>query len=141
MGSGLAGATAVTFNGTTAAYTVVSDTQLTATVPSGATTGPIAVTTPGGTAASASSFTVWYPPSIGSFTPTKGPVGTLVTITGSAFTGTTAVKFAGTAATYTVVSDTQITATVPTGAKTGKISVTTPGGTATSATNFQVTKK
>ena len=75
------------------------------------------------------------------FTPTFGPVGTVVTITGTSFTGATAVEFNGVAATsFTVVSDTSITATVPTGATTGPIAVTTPGGRPlTSTTRFTVT--
>jgi hypothetical protein len=75
---------------------------------------------------------------ITSFTPTTGAVGTQVTITGTAFTGTTKVTFGGVAATFTVNSDSQITATVPTGAKTGKIGITTNGVTVTSKTNFTV---
>jgi hypothetical protein len=60
-GSNLTGATAVKFNGTPAAYSVSSNTQITATVPAGASTGPISVTTPGGTASSSASFTVTTP--------------------------------------------------------------------------------
>ena len=141
-GSAFTGATAVKFNGTAAtSFTVNSDTQITATVPTGATTGPISVTTSAGTGTSSTNFTVTAPaPSITSFSPTSGPVGTNVVITGSAFTGATAVKFNGTAATsFTVNSDTQITATVPTGATTGPISVTTSAGTGTSSTSFTVT--
>ena len=58
-GSGLTSASAVKFNGASAAtFTVNSDTQLTATVPTGATTGTIAITTPGGTAVSSGTFTI-----------------------------------------------------------------------------------
>jgi subtilisin-like proprotein convertase family protein len=58
-GSHLAGATEVRFNGTDAgAPTIVSATLIVTTVPSGATTGPISVTTPVGTATSADSFRV-----------------------------------------------------------------------------------
>jgi hypothetical protein len=60
-GSKLTGATAVSFNGATASYTVVSDSQISATVPTGATSGPTSVTTPGGTAVSPTSFTVTAP--------------------------------------------------------------------------------
>src|SRR5207253_111649 len=119
-------------------FTVTSDTAIRATVPAGATTGPLSVTTPGGTATSASSFTVVSPPTIASFTPTSGPVGTSVTISGTNFTGATSVTFNGVGATFTVTSGTAIRATVPAGATTGPLSVTTPGGTATSASAFAV---
>lgn len=78
-------------------------------------------------------------PSISSFTPTSGGFNTAVLITGSGFTGATAVKFNGAAATFTVSSDTKITTHVPATASTGRITVATPGGTATSSTNFTVT--
>ena len=142
-GTGFTGAPEVRFNGTLAVVmTVDSDTQITATVPVGATTGPIAVTNPDGTATSTTSFTVTTSstaPNITSFTPSSGPVGTLVVITGTGFTGTTAVRFNATPAiVFTVSSATQITATVPTGATTGPIAVTTPDGTDTSTTSFTV---
>ena len=76
---------------------------------------------------------------ITSFTPTTGPVGTQVTITGTNLSGATAVRFNGTAASSFVVnSATSITAVVAAGTTTGPVSVTTPGGTATSATSFVV---
>ena len=140
-GTNLTGATAVTFNGVTATtFTVNSATQITATVPTTATTGPIRVTTPNGTGSSLTNFTI-AAPTITSFTPTFGPVGTSVVITGTNFTGATAVTFNNVAATtFTVNSVTQITATVPTTATTGKIKVTTPGGSATSTADFTVSK-
>jgi hypothetical protein len=78
-------------------------------------------------------------PTITSFSPASGPVGTTVIINGTNFTGATSVTFNGVSAAFIINSNVKITATVPTGATTGKIAVTTPGGTATSATNFTVT--
>src|SRR5664280_1147846 len=79
-------------------------------------------------------------PSITSFAPSVGPVGTVVTLNGHGFTGVTAVAFNGVAAsTVTVVSDARISATVPVGATTGKITVTPLSGPVmTSATDFTV---
>jgi hypothetical protein len=72
--------------------------------------------------------------SITSFTPSNGPAGTVVTITGTNLTGATAVTFGGTAAaSFTVVSSTKITATVASGA-TGNVTVVTPAGTASLGT-------
>ena len=142
-GTNLAGATALTFNGLTASFVVNSATQVTATVPTGATTGAIGVSTPNGTGSSAGNFTVTAPPvsapTIASFAPTSGPVGTSVLLTGTDFSGATALTFNGLAATFVVNSATSITATVPTGATTGVIRVTTAGGSASSATSFTVT--
>ena len=57
-GTGLEQTTKVTFDGKSTTFTVNSDTQVTADVPSGAMTGKITVTTKGGSATSATSFTV-----------------------------------------------------------------------------------
>lgn len=58
LGSDLTGATSVTFNGTAATFTVVSRCLITATVPSGATSGKVRVVTPGGTLSSNVAFRV-----------------------------------------------------------------------------------
>jgi uncharacterized repeat protein (TIGR03803 family) len=137
LGSGFTGTTSVTFNGTNATYSVMSDTYISATVPSGAGTGFVNVVTPGGTLKSNLKFRVT--PTVLSFTPTSGTVGTQVTLTGNSLTQASKVTFGGgKVAVFTVNSDTKITATVPAGATTGKIQVTTPGGTATSSTAFTV---
>ena len=71
-------------------------------------------------------------PTVTSVTPNNGPPagGTSVTITGTNFSGATAVKFGGNAAgLFSVVSATQITATSPAGTGTVDVTVTTPGGT------------
>ena len=75
-------------------------------------------------------------PTVTGFTPTSGPAGTSVTLTGSGLAGATAVAFNGTAAIFSVVSDTQITAMVFPGATSGPIAVTTPRGIATSAASI-----
>lgn len=54
----LTGATSVTFNGTAATFTVVSSSEITATVPAGATTGEVKVTTPSRTLTSNVNFRV-----------------------------------------------------------------------------------
>jgi hypothetical protein len=132
------GATAVRFNETSAEFTVVSDTLITTHVPDGATSGPITVVTPSGTA-KGPSFTVTTPaPSVSDFGPTAGAAGTVVQIGGSRLGGTTGVRFNGTPAEFTIVSDSQITARVPSGATSGPVTVVTPQGTATSAGSFTV---
>ena len=78
-------------------------------------------------------------PTISSFSPGSGGVGTTVTITGTNFVSPTNVRFNGVDASFTTNSTTEIIATVPTGATTGPITVVTmAGNTATSSTSFTV---
>ena len=136
-GTGFTGATAVKFGATAASsFTVNSATRITATAPAGtAGTVDITTTTPGGTSPTgvADHYTYVPAPTISAVSPTSGPLsgGTSVTITGTGFTGATAVKFGATAASsFTVNSATRITATAPAGtAGTVDITTTTPGGT------------
>ncbi len=60
LGSGLTGATSVTFHGVPAAFSVLSDTEMSAKVPSGATTGVIVVTTPTASLSTNVSFRVGH---------------------------------------------------------------------------------
>ena len=137
-GTTLLGTTGVSFNGLpSTTFVVNSRTQVVATVPVGATTGLVSLTTPDGTAVSPTTLKVL--PSITGFSPTTGPVGTVITISGYNLIGSTKVKFAGTNAVFTVDSDQQITATVPIGAVSGTIVVVTPTSSATSANTFTVT--
>jgi hypothetical protein len=61
--------------------------------------------------------------------PSSGPVGTPVTITGKGLDQVVAVSFHGTPASFVIVNPTTITTTVPGGATTGKVAVTTAVGT------------
>ena len=58
LGSDLTGATSVTFNGLAAAFTVVRPSEISAAVPTGATTGTVQATTPAGTLSSNVAFQV-----------------------------------------------------------------------------------
>jgi uncharacterized repeat protein (TIGR03803 family) len=58
LGTNLIGATSVTFNGTAATFTVKSKSEITTTVPTGATTGTVQVVTPSGTLSSNVPFRV-----------------------------------------------------------------------------------
>ena len=127
------GTSTVTFNGTAGAPTSWSATSITVAVPSGATTGNVVVTV-GGVASNGVNFTVAAAaaPSITSLSPTSGPVGTVVTITGTnlgAMQGTSTVTFNGTAGAPTSWSAIGITVTVPSGATTGNVVVTVGGVT------------
>jgi uncharacterized repeat protein (TIGR03803 family) len=62
LGNDLTSASSVTFNGIPAAFTVVSDTEITATVPTGATTGAVEVTISNGTLKSNTAFQVGIAP-------------------------------------------------------------------------------
>jgi len=131
-GTNFAGATAVSFGGTSAtSFTVVNATAITAIVGSGSS-GSVSVTTPGGTA-SKTGFIFIPVPIITSFTPTSAGTSATITISGTNFSNVTTVNFGGTAASsFIVVDTTTITAVVGTGAS-GNVSVTTPGGTASLA--------
>ena len=141
LGQGFTGATSVKFGTTAASFNVVSDTYMTALVPASGDDGPtedLTVTTAAGTLTGNRKFILM--PLISGIAPASGAVGTSVTISGSGFIGTTAVRFGSVKATaFTVNSGNSITSTVPAGATTGKVSVTTGGGSASSKNVFTVT--
>jgi len=165
-GANLGAASGVTFSGVSAGaavaditlssdgFQIVSATQVKARVPAGAVTGIIRISDASGAGVSISNFAVL--PTLSGFSPVNGVAtvtgvpGSIVTISGVTFTGTTAVKFnnltAGAAvadiaaetAGFQIVSDTELRARVPLNATSGKISVTNAGGTATSVDSFTV---
>jgi hypothetical protein len=135
-GANFAAGASVTFGGTAAtAVTVNSATQITATTPAHAAGAVTIVVTnsDGRTGSLANGYTyAIQPPSVGRLSPANGPTvgGTAVMISGSGFTGATAVTFGGAAATaFTVTNDTTIAATTPAHAA-GQVDavVTTPAG-------------
>jgi YD repeat-containing protein len=130
----------VAFNGVTATAKTWSATSITASVPTGATTGNVVVTV-AGTSSNGAIFTVGNAPTITSLLPSSGQVGTAVTINGTGLgniQGGSTVTFNGILAPVTSWSPTSIGVTVPTGATTGNIIVTI-GGVATNAMPFVVT--
>jgi hypothetical protein len=114
---------------------ISSATQLTAVVPNGAVSAPISVSDNGGTATTATPFTVTL--AVTGFSPASGPTGTLVTITGIGFNSSSVVHFGRIAASSTTfVSSTELQAIVPATTATEPISVTNtkaPAGTVQSA--------
>jgi len=133
------GTSAITFNGMAGTPSNWAATQIVVPVPSGATNGNVVVTV-GGNASNGVPFTI--APGIASFSPTSGPVGTAVAISGTSFggsQGTSTVIFNGTAAPVLSWSNSSIVAQVPAGATTGNVTVTVGGNTGSNGTNFTVT--
>jgi hypothetical protein len=131
------GTSSVTVNGTAVTPANWSDTSIVVPVPAGATSGPVVVTV-GGIASNGAAFTVT--PKIDSLSPTSGPVGASVTVSGTSFgatQGASTVSFNGTAVTPTSWSDTSIVVPVPTGATSGPV-VVTVGGSAGNGVAFTV---
>jgi Chitobiase/beta-hexosaminidase C-terminal domain/Carboxypeptidase regulatory-like domain/Fn3 associated/FG-GAP-like repeat/IPT/TIG domain len=127
LGNNFGSSGTATFNGVPASVTSWGPQTIITSVPTGATTGPVVVTT-GGIPSNSYSFAVG--PSISSVTPAQGNRGTVVTITGSGFgaaQGSSTVTLNGSAAVPSSWSDTSIVAAVPAGATTGNITVQVSG--------------
>jgi hypothetical protein len=148
-GTGFTGATAVNFGATPAsAFFVNSDTTLTVVAPAAAAgTVDITVTTPSGTSSTGSADQYIYSstsaPSVTGVSLSSDPVNQTanVTISGSGFTGATAVNFGATSAvSFTVMSDGTIFAVAPAeSAGTVDVTVTTPAGTSSTGSADQFT--
>lgn len=137
LGRGFAQASSVEFNGAPASFHVISNTFMTATIPSGET-GFVRVNMASGDLTSSRVFRVT--PQLTGFSPASGKAGDTVTLTGSGLIQTEAITVGGKQVnSYTVNSDSKVTFRVPSTAKTGKIALTTPGGKAVSSRVFTVT--
>ena len=123
------------------AVTYVSATQITLVTPAGVagTSGPISVTTIGGTGTSSGNFTYLAAPTISSISPTTGPVGQVVIVAGTNLATVSQIAFNGAVTTANAGgSNTSFTVNVPVGATTGTLTVTTNGGSVTSSQTFTV---
>jgi RHS repeat-associated protein len=130
---------AVEFNGTAASVGTWTHTQITTTVPAGATSGNVRVYA-NGQWSTGVGFTVLAGPLLSTVEPTFGPAGHPVTVTGTNFGpshGSNTVTFNGTTASVTQWSSTSISVTVPAGAATGPV-VVTVGGQASNGLPFTV---
>ena len=138
-GTDFGGATAVTIGGTAVtSFTVNSGTSINVVTPAG-TAGPasVEVTTSAGTSAANTLFTYAPPsttaPTVTGVTPNSGPTagGTAIVVTGTDFTGATAVTIGGVPVTsFTVTSPTSINVVTPAGSfGAASVEVTTPAGT------------
>jgi uncharacterized repeat protein (TIGR01451 family) len=141
-GANFIGTTGVQIDGKEAAFTVTAATQIRATVPSGATNGPIRVVTSAGTAVSSELFQVTGPgPILDSFEPNVGAPGTDVIVRGANFVNVTSVRFNNVQASmFSAPAQSQLNVRVPDTATTGKITITTSAGSVTSAVDFVVTR-
>ena len=130
-GTNLLDASAVKF-GALAAAGVVQDsaTQVRATVPALFATGTVSVTTPAGTAVSATQFQVTK---VIGFTPPSAPFNTVITITGTGLASATGVDFPGHSGAVAIDSatPTAVKVKVPNDATLGQLTVHTPRATAT----------
>jgi len=135
-GTGLFNVTKVSIHGATARFKVLSATKISVTVPANATSGLVSVTA--GSSSTTSPKIVEIVPTVTSFTPASGGVGTAVAIRGTGFTSPCSIKFNTTSATCSVSSATNIKTTVPALAATGTILVTTAGDTTARTSKFTV---
>ena len=116
----------VYFNGKAATVTAATSTQLTVKVPQDAGTGAVTISVKGGTIVTGPVFGYAESSKITSIDVSSGTPGTVVKITGTGFSTTSAndqVYFNGKAATITAATATLLTVTVPAGANTGPITL------------------
>jgi hypothetical protein len=148
-GTNFTGESVVKFGSTTAAsVTVNSATSITAVSPAGTGRVDVTVTTSSGTSPTSEADRFTYGPTVTKVEPKRGSQGggTTVTLTGTGFTGVTAVHFGATSAkSFTVNSAASITAVSPKvkGTGTVDVTVTTPAGTSptSAADQFTFSKK
>jgi YD repeat-containing protein len=129
---------AISFNGIAATIVYSSGTRIVAAIPSGATNGPLDVTSPNGSTVANGQFAI-VPVSISNFSPLAGSSGTAFTVFGGGFdpnTSNDSVTINGVAASVASASSTQLQVSVPSGATPGHIALATTLGSAISSGYF-----
>jgi YD repeat-containing protein len=133
----------VDLNGLPAVVVSSSRSVVMARVPDGASTGPLRVTTPSGSAVAAVPFAVrnvMLPPVLDDFSPTIGAAGTVVRIRGRGLAGDSGSKaFIGSSVCAMVnQTDTMLEVRVPPGTGSGRLALLTPAGEAVSDADFVI---
>ena len=137
FGFGLSAASEVRFNGVSAVIQTSLPDRIETTVPVGATSGPISVTTTNGTAVSAAPFLVGLRAVATSVEPDSGRAGDVIAIHGIHFTGATVVRFGGTgSAGFSIVDDGTLMATVDSLASSGPVHVVNAFGAGVGPAEF-----
>jgi hypothetical protein len=128
----------VTVNGVSASVQAATATELIVCLAAGTTTGPVAVTTPTGSASSAGPLPVQAVaavPTVSAFTPIVATWGTELSVSGTNFDagpGHTRIRLGGTELLSPVsnITETALTVTVPPATTSGRLRLTTPAGSA-----------
>ena len=138
-GTDLNDATGVTIGDVNAVIVSNSSTEVVATVPEGASTGKINVSTAGGVGQSAGDFTVIVigAATVSSVSPISGQVGDNITVTGTDMATVSSVKVGDIEATVVGTTDETVEFTIPEGAEIGatSLTITNTGGTTTTSTD------
>lgn len=148
QGSNFKNLTSATVGGVAAALRLSSPKLAYVTVPSNAVSGPIGLANASYSTTSSAGFTVtasapaptYAQPLVSGFSPGSGAVGTVVTVSGSGFTGATGARV-GSSSTVgvSVASDSSLSFAVPSGAASGVITISNPQYSGSSSTSFTVT--
>lgn len=141
--------TNVSFNGALGTSAILGEGQITVNAPNGVTTGPLLLISKNGPSHNFSTISNQVVPSatnffvqpiVTTFSPTLVRPGTNVTISGTNFTGITAVLFGGVnAVSFIVTNNNSIGAVVPTNTSTGGIQINSPyTGPGFSTSNYRM---
>ena len=139
-GQGFAGASAVLFGDEPAqAFTVDSDSQITATTPKGGGDVHVSVTTAGGTNAASAADVYIYRIAVTSVDPGSGPAGTAITVHGIGFAVATSVRLGDSWVGHVIHSDTTMLVVPLNGSGTAQLVVVTPYGSSATGPNTSFT--